>query len=219
MLQPIDQVPRWLAECIEPDRLGDSPFIHPTAVVRNSRIGSWTEIGAFACIHESIIDDYSYVAASHTDIMYANIGKFVSIAGGVRINPVNHPMDRVTQHHCTYRRRQYGFDVKDDDKIFDWRKAHQVTIGHDVWIGHGAIIMPGVRIGIGAVVGSGAVVTKDVAPYRIVVGVPAKTLKKRFPTPVIERLKQIAWWEWEHDVLKERFPDLLDMDRFLDKYA
>jgi phosphonate metabolism protein (transferase hexapeptide repeat family) len=219
MLHRICNVPPWFPERLEFPQLGKTPYIHPTAVVLDSRVGSWTEISAFACIQDSIIDDYSYVAAPHTEIMFSNIGKFVSIAGGVRINPVNHPMDRVTQHHCTYRRRQYGFDVDDDETIFKWRKANSVAVGHDVWVGHGAIIMPGVNIGIGAVVGSGAVVTKNVDPYQVVVGVPGKMLRKRFSPSVIKRLLKTAWWEWDHDTLKERFKDMMDVERFLEKYA
>ena len=97
-------------------------------------------------------------------------------------------MDRVTQHHMTYRRVQYGFGETDDDDFFDWRRDHKVTVGHDVWIGHGAILLPGVTVGTGAVIGAGAVVTKDVEPYTIAVGVPARPLRRRFPEDVVEEL-------------------------------
>jgi phosphonate metabolism protein (transferase hexapeptide repeat family) len=126
-------------------------------------------------------------------VIYAEVGKFCSIASRVRINPGNHPMDRVTQHHLTYRRRQYGFNTVNDEAFFDWRRAARCVIGHDVWIGHGATVMPGVQIGTGAVIGAGAVVTKDVAPYNIVVGVPAKPIKQRFASNTIQRLLAIAW--------------------------
>jgi acetyltransferase-like isoleucine patch superfamily enzyme len=121
-------------------------------------------------------------------------------------------MGRMTQHHCTYRRKQYGFDQNDDRSFFRWRKARKVQVDADVWIGTGAIVVPGERIGIGAVVGAGAVVTKDVAPYTIVVGVPAKPIKKRFSDKVIKKLVSTRWWEWDHDTLKLRFNDLFEVE-------
>ena len=81
------------------------------------------------------------------------------------------------------------------------------------------MIMPGVAIGNGAVIGSSAVVTKDVAPYTIVGGVPAKTIRERFPLQVAEQLQAIAWWDWPREVLEARFADLNDLDRFLEGYG
>jgi phosphonate metabolism protein (transferase hexapeptide repeat family) len=127
-------------------------------------------------------------------------------------------MGRVTQHHFTYRRAQYGFGV-DDEAFFDWRRADKCVIGHDVWIGHGATILAGVAVGTGAVVGAGAVVTKDVAPYEVVVGVPARPIRKRFTDDVIEKMLRIGWWDWDRSMLEERFDDLLDLKIFLEKYA
>ena len=99
----------------------------------------------------------------------------------MRINPGNHPLWRAALHHFTYRSRSYDLHPEDDREFFDWRRAHPVVLGDDVWIGHGAILLPGVKIGTGAVVGAGAVVTKDVPPFTIVAGVPAKTLRRRVP--------------------------------------
>ena len=90
----------------------------------------------------------------------------------VRINPGNHPMQRASQAHFTYRASAYFPGESDEADFFAWRRAHKVTIGHDVWIGHGAIVLPGRRIGTGAVVAAGAIVTKDVPPYAIVAGNP-----------------------------------------------
>lgn len=166
---------------------------------------------------ESTFGDYSY-AAGHVSIVYADVGKFCSIAAQTRINPGNHPMQRVTQHHFTYRRKMYGFG-EDDQEFFEWRRAHRCTIEHDVWLGHGSIIMPGVTIGTGAVVGSGAVVTKDIPPYTIVAGVPAKPIRSRFPLPVAKKLLAVSWWDWDHATIKARFDDLLNLELFLEKYA
>jgi phosphonate metabolism protein (transferase hexapeptide repeat family) len=199
-------------------QLGEAPAIDPSARIFDSTVGAWTEIGPRSVISESSFDDYSY-AASDVQIAYAEVGRFCSLAADVRINPVNHPLDRVTQHHCTYRRIAYGFDTVDDAAIFAWRRAARCVIGHDVWIGHGAIIMPGVTVGTGAVVGSGAVVTRDVEPYTVVVGTPARPIRQRFDKRTAAQLLEIAWWNWDHETLQARFADLLDVPGFLAKYA
>ena len=198
--------------------LGESPHIHPTATIYNSFLGPWTDIGPFSIIEESLFLDYSYTFGD-TMITYSEIGKFCSIASHARINPVNHPMERVSQHHFTYRRIQYGFSESDDESFFNWRRENRCVLGHDVWIGHGATILSGVTIGTGAVVGAGSVVTRDVKPYQIVVGIPARPVRQRFPENVIEKLLTIAWWDWDRKTLEARFPDLLDMNTFLAKYG
>jgi phosphonate metabolism protein (transferase hexapeptide repeat family) len=197
--------------------LGEQPRIDPTAMVRQSQIGPWTDIGPRCTVSESVVGDYTYLAGD-VDIIYTDVGKFCSIASHVRVNPGNHPMWRVTQHHMTYRRGQYGFGA-DDEEFFQWRRDHRCTIGHDVWLGHGVTVMAGVSIGTGSVVGSGAVVTKDVAPYTIVAGVPAKPIRKRFPDDVAAKLQKIAWWDWDRATLEARFDDLLDLEAFLEKYC
>lgn len=196
--------------------LAEEPTVHPSSRIRDTTLGAWTDIGPNCSIGESSIGDYTYFAGD-AQVMYATVGRFCSIASHVRINPGNHPMTRVTQHHMTYRRAMFGFG-EDDAAFFQWRRDHHVTIGNDVWIGHAAIVMPGVTIGDGAVIGSAAVVTKDVPPYTIVGGVPAKPIRDRFPREVAERLQRIAWWDWTREELEARFDDLLDLDRFLETY-
>jgi phosphonate metabolism protein (transferase hexapeptide repeat family) len=202
----------------EHSKLSAEPSIHATSHIVNSFAGEWSSIGPSNKIIESTIGNYTYTMDDVT-INYSEIGKFTSIASHVCINPVNHPMDRVTQHHMTYRRAAYGFDSTDDEEIFDWRRSNRVTIGHDVWIGHGAIVMKGVHIGTGAVIGSGSVVTKDVEPYSVVAGVPAKPIKARFSKEFVDKLMQIAWWDWPREVLEERFHELNDMERFIQTYS
>jgi phosphonate metabolism protein (transferase hexapeptide repeat family) len=153
------------------------------------------------------------------NVVWSTIGKFCSIAEGVRINPGNHATWRASQHHFTYRAAQFGLG-EDDDDFFQWRRDHWVTIGHDVWIGHGVTVLAGVTIGTGAVIGAGAVVSKNVAPYEIVGGVPARHLKWRFTPKQAEALQQMAWWDWSHAALKASLPDIraLDIDAFIEKY-
>lgn len=216
-MQQIDFFPPELAGR-QQRRLGPEPGIHPTAVIVDCRVGGWTEIGPRTHMAESSFDDYSYCAGDN-QIIYTDVGKFCSIAAQVRINPGNHPMERVTQHHLTYRRAQYGLAAGDDADFFNWRRADRCRIGHDVWIGHGAIILPGVSVGIGAVVAAGAVVSKDVAPYTIVGGVPARPIRPRFPAPVAAALLRIAWWDWDRATLEARFADLNDVAAFIAKYG
>jgi len=206
-----------LIETHRKKELGDEPYFHDDVLVRDSHVGAWTELGHNTHLMQSSFDDYSYTAGD-VSIIYADIGKYCSIASHVRINPGNHPMWRVTQHHMTYRRKTFGMG-ENDEEFFQWRRDHRVTIGHDVWIGHAAIIMPAVTIGHGAVVGAGAVVTKDVEPYTIVVGVAAKPIKKRFEDDVIEKLLKIEWWNWDRTTLEARFEDLYKLDSFLEKYS
>jgi len=198
--------------------LGEEPSIHPSCRIRDSHIGAWTALGANTSLVESSFGDYSYTAGD-VQIIYSEVGKYCSIANSVRINPGNHPQWRVTQHHMTYRRKHYALGEEDDKEFFQWRRDHGCRIGHDVWIGHGAIIMPGITIGTGAVIGSGAVVTKDIGPYEVAVGVPAKVIKKRFDDATIRQLLDSEWWNWDRTELEKNFDDLLDMKVFLAKHA
>ncbi len=199
--------------------LSVEPTIDPTASVRESNLGAYTEVGARTTLLEVAMGDYSYVV-NDAQITYTTIGKFCSIAAMTRINPGNHPMHRASQAHFTYRASAYFPGESDDADFFEWRREHRVHIGHDVWIGHGAIVLPGRSVGTGAVVAAGAVVTKDVPAYTIVAGNPARPIKRRFPEAVTNRLAELAWWDWDHETLRTTLPDFrkLDVEGFLAKY-
>jgi phosphonate metabolism protein (transferase hexapeptide repeat family) len=201
-----------------PKKLGAEPFIHPTAQVRDSTFGAYCEVGARTKVSECSFGDYSYIV-SDADIIYATVGKFCSIAAHTRINPGNHPLERVALNHFTYRSSAYGLGA-DDAGFFQWRRDHHITLGHDVWIGHGAILLPGVSVGNGAAIGAGAVVSKDVPPFAIVVGVPGRVLRYRFAPEIIAALERIAWWDWPHARLAEGMQDFRHMSApdFCKKY-
>jgi phosphonate metabolism protein (transferase hexapeptide repeat family) len=199
--------------------LSSEATIDPTAKVQDATLGAYCEVGARTILHEVSLGDYSYVV-NDAQIAYATIGKFCSIAAMTRINPGNHPMQRASQAHFTYRASAYFPGENDEAEFFEWRRGYHVHIGHDVWIGHGAIILPGRSIGTGAVVAAGAIVTKDVPAYAIVAGNPARAIKWRFPEGIAKRLITLRWWDWGHEALRQALPDFRKMpvEDFLSKY-
>lgn len=143
------------------------------------------------------------------------IGKYCSIAGGVQIFlGGNHRSDWVSTYPF------YAYPKWKNIEGSPITKG-DVVIGNDVWIGHDAIILSGVSIGDGAIIGAGAVVTRDVPPYTMAAGNPARPIKKRFTDAQIEALMKIKWWDWPKDKVEDAVPMLLcgDIDEFIDKYA
>lgn len=195
------------------------PKIHPTAELKSCRLGRYAAIGERVILREVTVGDFTYFER-HAEAIYTAIGKFCSIAANSRINALEHPLERATTHKVSYRPNEYFRYLGVDAGFRERRRAKKVTIGNDAWIGHGAVVMPGVTIGDGAVVGANAVVTRDVAPYQIVAGVPARPLRPRFPAAVAERLLRMAWWDWPVERLFEAIPDMqaLPIEAFLDKW-
>lgn len=203
-----------------PRLTADTPFIHADCQISGSDFGCYVEIGQGSRVLNSSFGDYSY-CDRYADVANATIGKFANIASFTRIGPTDHPMDQASLHHFLYRSSDYWGDVENDEAFFKHRASRRANIGHDTWIGHGAIVRPEVRIGHGAIVAAGAVVTKDVPDYQIVTGIPAKPMRARFPDEIAQRLLALAWWDWSHDLLKERLPDFrsLPIEAFLTKYG
>ncbi|MFY0682119.1 MAG: chloramphenicol acetyltransferase [Thalassovita sp.] len=198
----------------------EAPLIHPDCSITECQFGAYTEVGTGSRLGHSTLGDYSY-CDRFADIANADIGKFANIASYVRIGATDHPMERASLHHFLYRSADYWDDVDHDPAFFAHRRSRRATIGHDTWIGHNAQIKPEVTIGHGAIVASGAIVTKDVPPYMIVSGLPAKPMRPRFEPDIAQELIDLAWWDWDHDALREALVDFrsLSIQSFLRKYA
>lgn len=183
----------------------------------NTEIGSYVKIGDNCILENVFIDDYSYLIRDNI-VQNAKIAKFVNIAANVRIGATFHPMDKIAMHHFTYRSSEY-FAIENDKDFFESREAKVTVIEDDVWIGHGAIIMPNLKVGRGSVIGALSVVTKDVLPYSIVAGNPARLIKMRFDDKTINKIENTKWWEWSHDKLMKMLPLFRkDAKEFLDNY-
>lgn len=160
--------------------------------------GPYVNIAHDAELHDVELGKRTSVGR-YTKIRDASIGSYCSISWDVTIGAVSHPMDRPSSHAFSYR-SQFGI-VERDESL---RGVTHVRIGNDVWIGCGVIVMPGVSIGDGAVVGAGAIVTKDVEPYSVVSGVPARLMRYRFDRETIETLESLDWWDWDDATLRSR---------------
>lgn len=166
--------------------------IRLSAIV-NSKIHPTSKIESGSNIVNVIMDKYSF-CGYNCEIINAEIGSFCSIANNVIIGGAMHPMDWVSTSPVFYEgrdsvKKKYSKHKREEGKI--------TIIEHDVWIGQYAQIKQGVRIGTGAVIGMGSILTKDVEPYSIVAGNPAKLIRKRFNDNVIDDLLNSHWWKFE----------------------
>ena len=201
-------------------RLTDpQPRIHSTAQLKGCRLGQYVSVAERVVLREVEVGDYSYFER-HAEAIYTTIGKFCSIAANTRINALEHPVERVTQHKISYRPNEYFRYLGVDNGFLVRRRGKQVAIGHDVWIGHGAVVLPGVAIGNGAVIGANAIVSADVAAYQIVAGAPARVIKPRFAAEIAARVEALGWWDWPRERLFEAIPDMqaLTIEEFLERW-
>ncbi|MEQ5826756.1 chloramphenicol acetyltransferase [Sulfitobacter sp. NFXS29] len=198
----------------------DAPFLHPDCEITDTQFGRYVEIGRASRLAHSEIGDYSY-CDRWCDIANTQVGKFSNIAASVRIGATDHPMEKASLHHFHYRAGDYFDGAEDDADWFALRRSRRTAIGHDTWLGHGAQARPEVTIGHGAVVAGGAIVTRDVAPYMIVAGIPAKPLRRRFSDSIAARMEELAWWDWPHAQLQASLKDFqtLPAEAFLEKYG
>lgn len=200
---------------------------YPTSNVSiSSIINSKTEleglnqIGPFSNVADSTIGRCSYIGYK-TSLANVKIGRFCSIGSGISVQPARHPTTHVSTYPGFYDSiAVYPFgkgNIKFDEFI-KCKNGYYATIGNDVWIGNNVIIKGVVTIGDGAIIGMGAVVTKDVPPYAIVGGVPAKLIKYRFNEETIDAMLKIKWWDWTIERLQQIKDDFVDISDFIEKY-
>ncbi|MEI6286670.1 MAG: antibiotic acetyltransferase [Bacillota bacterium] len=185
--------------------VGKNSHIDKNSTVEDSTIGNKCIVNN-AEIYNSILGDYSTVNR-HSVMWNTKVGKFCSIGGGVKINLSNHPVDYFSSHPLFYRKNYEGNNI--DENLFVESKT--CIIGDDVWLGENVLVMGGVNIGTGAIIGACSFVNKDIPPYAIACGVPAKVLKYRFSEGIIVQLQKINWCDISEDLLYE-FIDLIKND-------
>ena len=187
----------------------------PGVAISNAKIPATSKAEAGSTVIDSCFGEYSYAGYGCT-IINCSIGHFSSIADNVMIGlGQDHPLGWVSTSPAFY----YGRDSIPKDlaqKAFEPEKKVTV-IGNDVWIGTGAYIKAGVSIGDGAVVGMGSIVTKDVPPYAIVAGIPARLISFRFDEEMCERLRRTEWWNLPKEQIRELSQYIDDPEVFTSK--
>ena len=188
-------------------RAHDKQTVYLKSVIKGANI----EVGDYTIYNDFVRDPRDF---EKNNVLYhypvngdkLKIGKFCSIACGAKFlfTSGNHSMKSLSTYTFPIFFDEWGLDAKD---IRDaWDNKGDTVIGNDVWIGYEAVIMSGVTIGDGAVIGTRAVVTKDVPPYTIVGGVPAKSIRRRFDDVTIEKLEALRWWDWDYEKIKRSIP-------------
>lgn len=181
-------------------RTGDTETVYLKNVITDSNI----EVGDYTIYNDFVNDPRDF---EKNNVLYHYpingdkliIGKFCSIACGAKFlfNSANHTLTSLSTYTFPLFFEEWDLEMKNVAKA--WDNKGNIIIGNDVWIGYDAIILSGVTIGDGAIIGARAVVTKDVPPYTIVGGVPAKTIRKRFDEKTIKSLLSLKWWDWPEE--------------------
>lgn len=194
-------------------RSGDNQTVYLKSVITHQNI----EVGDFTIYNDFVNDPRDFEKNNvlyHYPINHDRliIGKFCSIACGAKFifNCANHTLKSLSTY--TFPLFFEEWDLPKSEVATAWDNKGDIVIGNDVWIGYDAIIMAGVTIGDGAIIGTRAVVTKDVEPYSIVGGVPAKEIRKRFSTDIIARLQELQWWNWDADIIRNSIKAIQDGD-------
>ena len=174
---------------------------HSTVYLQNVVTDPSITVGAYTTYDDFVHDPRDF---QRNNVLYhypvnherLTIGRFCSIACGAKFlfNSANHALGSLSTYPFPIFFEEWGLPVEDIPRA--WDHKGDIVVGNDVWIGYEAVVLAGVTIGDGAVVGARAVVTRDVPPYTIVGGVPAKPIRRRFDGGVIERLSALRWWDW-----------------------
>lgn len=185
-------------------RIGDRQTIYLKNVIDDPNI----EVGDYTIYNDFVNDPTKF---QQNNVLYhypinhdkLRIGKFCSIACGVKFlfNSANHTMNSFATYPFPLFFKEWELEKKNVTEA--WDNKGDIIIGNDVWIGYEAVILAGVTIGDGAIIGTRAVVTKDVSPYTIVGGIPAKPIRKRFNDEMIARLLKIKWWDWSEEQIAQ----------------
>jgi len=183
------------------------------SLVRNSLIGKSAKVNKFCRINKTVLGDFSYIANGGR-VNNAEVGKFCSIGPDVRIGLGKHPIRNFVSTHPAFYSQTNASGVSFADRN-TFVESERVIIGNDVWIGQGVIVCDGVHIGDGACVAAGAVVSKDVEPYALVGGVPARLIRYRFNTDTIDRLLELRWWDKDTSWIRAHWELFSDVERFL----
>ncbi len=194
-------------------RQGDTETVYLQNVVNDANI----EVGDYTMYNDYVRDPRDF---QKNNVLYhypvngdkLKIGKFCSIACGAKFifTSANHKMASLSTYPFPIFFAEWGLDAKN---IRDaWDNKGDIVVGSDVWIGYEAVILSGVHIGDGAIIGARAVVTKDVAPYTIVGGVPAKPIRRRFDDETIEKLEALRWWDWDAEKIRACIPAIQSGD-------
>lgn len=191
-------------------RTGDTQTVYLNAVVRDPQ----TEVGDYTIYNDFVADPRLF---EQNNVLYHYpihrerlvIGKFCSIACGAKFlfNCANHTLASLSTYTFPLFYEEWGLERSAVASA--WDNKGDIIIGNDVWIGYEALILAGVHIGNGAIIGARAVVTKDIAPYSIVGGVPAREIRKRFDATTIARLEALQWWDWPVDDIRRRLPEIM----------
>ena len=194
-------------------RTGDKEIVYLKDVVTGPNI----EIGDHTIYNDFVRDPRDF---EKNNVLYhypvngdtLKIGKFCSIACGAKFlfTSGNHSLQSLSTYTFPIFYEEWGLDAKDIRSA--WDNKGDIVIGNDVWIGYEAVILSGVTIGDGAIVGARAVVTKDVPPYTIVGGVPARSIRRRFDEETVEKLEALRWWDWDEEKIKRSIPAIQSGD-------
>ncbi|WP_246029359.1 CatB-related O-acetyltransferase [Pedobacter nototheniae] len=191
--------------------------IHENVIIDNCEFGDNISLGRNSYLFNTCIGNFSYIS-QNVSMMNTKAGKFVSIAQNVLIGGGMHPSKKFVSTSPVFYslNKQCGTTFSDDNYF---REMGNTLIGNDVWIGANAVIMDDLIIGDGAIIGAGAIVTKNVEPYSIVAGVPAKHINYRFDEVEVNFLLNFKWWDKSEEWLKENYKNLHDIKEFIKKQS